>query len=119
MSWLLFATSNSTYVRLYPNWDMSFQSYQTRTEHETRSGRRFVYKFGLVNKWKFNVSYISSSDKCVINSWWGANNALYFIDEDNGTATNSVMIFNDKLPIDGYEKPYTTLFNGTLELGTY
>jgi hypothetical protein len=117
MSWLLFPSSGN-HVTLDPEWNFDRSDKKIEDEHRTRSGRRYVYKWGSHARWKFDVQYVSSSTAAIVNSWFLSNASLLFM-ESGGTEIFSVQITNADLPFGRFVKPYTSLMLGTIELSTY
>lgn len=117
MAYRLFVDSDNG-VTLYPAYDYSDRSEKVESRHVTRSGREFVYKWGDRVQIRFGVSFINSSDRAIVNSWWNTNTDLLFM-EEGATQVNSVRLVNDSQPIDSFVRPYSSLFRGTIELGSY
>ena len=101
-------------VRPEYNWKDSGEKVETR--HRTRDGSEFVYKWGDFDKVSFGVSYVNSSFKSTVNSWWGDNTDLVFTENVD---VRSVHLTNRTKPIDKLIEPYDDLFRGKIELGTY
>lgn len=118
MSFLLFATSGD-HVTIDPHWDFDRKDAQIKNEHITRSGKRYVYKWGSYCKFSFTVSFVNSRGASLINSWWITNTKLRFFDEADPASVFSVMIVASDLPMGKYQKPYTNLFTGKIELQGY
>ena len=119
MSYLLFPSSGS-HVSLEPEWNFDRKDTQVKNEHITRSGKRYVYKWGSYVKFTFGVTYISSSDAARINSWWITNTKLMLSATSGELASvYSVMLIANDLPVGQYQKPYTDLFKGTIDLQGY
>ena len=105
-------------VQIEPEWNLVEQDKKIENEHRTKAGGRYVYKWGSFRKWKFSVEYVNSSFYSIVNSWWGANTQLLFY-SSSAAAVYSVQIGNDTKPIGKFNRPYDTLFEGTIELETY
>lgn len=110
--------SLNDFVQVFPEYNYEITGKKIEDRKRARSGREYVYKWGQFEGRKFDVSYVSNSDKTKINSWWSGNDSLLFI-EGLTTAVTSVRIQNDKTPINKLEKPYSDLWKGTIELETY
>ena len=119
MSLIIFPSSPGSNVTLEPEWDYETNDIQNRNEHVSRSGRRYLYIWATMKRWKVPISFVTSQDASYINSWWQSGTALYMIDTLRPTVTNSVMILNTTLPVGKYVQPYTTLYAGDITLGTY
>ena len=119
MSYLLFATSG-THVEITPEWNFDRKDTQIKNEHRTRSGKRYVYKWGSYVKFSFGITFASSSDAALINSWWITNTKLLF-SSNSGELTQvySVMITANDFPLGQFQKPYTDRFKGTIDLEGY
>ena len=119
MSYLLGIDSTET-VEFYPEWDYKFPAQQIRTDHRTKGGKLFVYKWGSYQNFNLNLNWVTASDASLVNSWWDTNTKLlFFITSDTGTEVHSVMIINDDTPFSQYNKPYNNYFGGKVELTTY
>lgn len=117
MSYLLFPSSGN-HVSFEPEWDFDREDAQIKTEHVTRAGKRFVYKWGSYCKFNFSVQFVSSADAALVNSWWITNTKLMF-KSTSETAVYSVMLIASDLPIGQFQKPYTDMFKGRIELQGY
>lgn len=117
MAFRLFVDS-STGVTLYPEYDYKEVDEKIETRSRAREGDEYVYKWGDINKWQFSVAFVNSSTKAQVNSWWGGNVDLLFM-EEGGTDVSSVRLIGKKKPISHFQKPYDTLFKGKIELGSY
>lgn len=117
MSYLLFPSSGN-HVTLEPEWDFERHDSQVKSEHLTRSGKRYVYKWGSYTRFSFSVTFVSSSTAALINSWWITNTKLLFTSTSE-TAVYSVMLVASDLPISKYQQPYTDKFQGSIELQGY
>lgn len=117
MSWLLFPSSGN-HVTLEPEWDFDRKDAQVKNEHVTRSGKRYVYKWGSYLKFSFGVQFLNSSQASIVNSWWITNTKLLFV-ESGAASVYSVMLVGSDLPVGQYVKPYTSLYRGKIELQGY
>lgn len=117
MSWILFISSGNE-VTLNPEWDFEMNDRKVENIHRGRSGRSTVYKWGSYKSWKFSVSFVTSRDMSVVNSWWNTNAELLFM-ESGVSGVYSVRLMNKDLPVGRYVKPYTDKFMGIIELETY
>lgn len=117
MAYRLFVDSANG-VTVYPHWDFKPDARKKQSEHRTRSGRRYVYKWGEYQNWKFKIDFVNSNDASIINSWWSDNTELLFKSESE-SAVYSVMLENRARPMAKFVKPYTDQYRGTIQLGTY
>ena len=117
MAFRLFVDSNNA-LSIEPDWDYVELDKKLEDEHRTRTGGRYIYKWGSYRQWKLPVSYVDSLFTSVINAWWLGNVQLLFKSE-SAAAVYSVYITNDTKPISRFTKPYDTLFEGLIELDTY
>lgn len=111
-------TDGTSVVSLNPEWDFKLTDKKVETVHRTRSGAQYRYLWGSQKGVKFKVEYVSSSDRCVVNSWWGANSALQLFDASS-TIVLSGYLASSTPPIAEYAKPYDDQFNGVIDLETY
>jgi len=105
-------------VSITPEYDIKFDARKVENSHRTRSGANYRYRWSTYKHVKATLEYISSSDMCKINSWWGANTPLVLYDLGS-VAVISGYLVNASAPIDGLVKPYTNLFKGIIELESY
>lgn len=117
MSWLLFPSSGN-HVALEPEWNFARKDTQVKNEHVTRSGKRYVYKWGSYVRFQFGLEFVNSSDAAIINSWYMTNTKLLFT-ESGGSAVYSVMLVGNEIPMGQYVKPYTSLYKGKIDLQGY
>lgn len=118
MTWALFVDSANS-ISLEPEWGMTQPDKKIESSHRTKSGKRYVYKWGEYQQFKFSLKFVSSGNAAIINSWWNTNTELLFMDEDDITTVSSVMIQNSKKPLTKKVKPYVEYSQGTIDLGTY
>ena len=114
----LYYINSADGVDLSPEWDFKEDSFKIESRHRTRDGSEFIYKWGSVTSAKMKVSFVDSSFKAVVNSWWESNADLSFAGIGESDVT-SVHLTNKQIPVGGYVKPYLDLFKGKIELGTY
>ena len=117
MTYLLFISSGID-VSLDPEFNFRDTEKKIETRHRTKSGREYVYKWGDYKKWSFGVTYVDSSFKAIVNSWWNTNTELLFMKQGE-TLVYSVRLMNNNSPINAFIKPYDDLFKGKIDLGTY
>jgi hypothetical protein len=100
--------------------EYDFRSKDTilKSEHITRAGRKFTYKWGDLRRREFSVRFLSSGTASVINSWW-VSNADLILQESGSTEVFSCRLANDNTPISKFEKPYNDKFKGIIELESY
>lgn len=117
MSFILQASSASQ-VSLEPEYDYGRSDSKIENIHRTRSGDRYVYKWGEYRKFKFSIRYVTSADQSTINDWWRNNTLLQFY-EEGSTDISSVQLVNRSLPVGELIKPYIDQYEGRLELEEY
>ncbi len=98
-----------------PEWDLKMDDRKIATSNRSRNGVRYAYIFGSYARCEFTVQFVSSSDRCVVNSWWNANIRLSLYDF-NGALVCSGALVNPTAPIDQFIQPYTDQFMGTIQL---
>lgn len=113
----LFVDSN-TGVDVTPEFNFEESGEKIESRHRTRDGGELVYKWGFFDTIKFDIRFVDSAFKSIVNDWWSTNQNLLWM-ETGGTAVTSVHITNKKKPISQFQRPYNDLFNGKIELGTY
>lgn len=113
----LFIDASNT-VSFEIEYDFNVEDTLIKSEHLTRSGRKFTYKWGDVRKRKFSVRFLSSGTASIINSWWYTNANVKF-QESGSNETFLCRISNDETPISRFEKPHNDKFRGVIELESY
>ena len=105
-------------VDVEPEYNYAEKDKKVEARHRTRSGKEYVYKFGEYNRFKFNVMYVDSSFKSIVNSYWRSNTELLFM-EVGATQIYSVRLINKELPIGKAIKPHKDSFKGVIDLASY
>jgi len=105
-------------VDVEPEYNYVERDKKIEARHRTKSGKEYVYKFGDYNAFKFDVMYVDSAFKSIVNSYWNSNAELLFM-EVGATQVYSVRLTNKTLPVGRPIKPSTTEFKGIIELETY
>lgn len=106
-------------VVVFPEYDLQDSSVKIEYRHKTRGAKEYIYKWADNKKVSFSLNYINSSDRHFINDSWRNNANLTFQDLNNSSDVFSCHIINTSLPIGQFVKPYTNLFKGKIELGSY
>lgn len=101
-----------------PEFDIVNRSQKNQSEHRTRGGKQFTYKWGGINAFKFGINFVNSSFASTINQWWLDNRDIDFA-EDSSDVVYHMRIINDKVPMAQYIQPYDTLYHGVIELESY
>lgn len=99
-------------------YDYEITNRQIRSQHLSRAGRKYIYKWGDIRGRAFSVRYVNSATTSIINSWWRTNVSLKF-QEEGSTYVFSCHLSNEQMPIGSFEKPYNELYRGTIELEGY
>jgi len=111
-------TDGTSVVSFFPEWDLNYPTSKIETVNRARSGAQYRYVWGIYGSVKFSVEYVSSSDACIVNSWWGANTPLVLYDMSSA-AVCSGYLATPSLPIDHYMQPYNDQLGGIIQLETY
>lgn len=107
-------------IQLYPDWDYTDGEKITRSEHRTRSGNYYQYKWNDYKRIAFKTSFVNSSNASIVNSWWDSQTTLIWFKIDGATVDcTSVMIMNNEQPFQTNVKPYTEYWQGVIELEEY
>lgn len=101
-----------------PEYSFSESDKKFEERHRVRSGREYVYKWSDYKVLKMGIKFVDSNFKSITNSWWANNSDLLWV-ESGSVRVESMHLINKKLPIGMTMKPYTDLFTGTIDLGTY
>ena len=119
MTFALFVNSTQS-ISFDPEWDFATPGKKMETQHRTKGGKLYRYRWSAYERFKFELSFVTSADASVINSWWENNAALLFLDEDLGfVAVTSVVITNKSQPMSTRIMPYTEFYKGVIELVIY
>lgn len=105
-------------VSLSPEYDYKIDHRKVENSHRTRSGRLYKYKWGEFKQVKFSAEFLSSSDMCKVNSWWGSNTPLRLYDTGSSVVVSGYLS-NNATPINQLQRPYTDQFKGVIELESY
>jgi len=104
-------------VTLYPDWDLTIEKKQVRSEKRSQSGYLRMYKWYDYRRISFKNDWVPASDAALVNSWWDSNaNLLFLITSGDFTDVHSVMMINDETPLAQYNKPYNEYYKGKIEL---
>ena len=117
MTYRLFINS-TTGMDIEPEWDFQCSAKKIESRHRTKAGYEYVYRWADYKEFSFTISYVSSANACIVNSWWNSNAELKFM-EEGSTDISSVRIVNATQPMDKKIKPYPDLYTGTIKLSTY
>ena len=91
----------------------------------TPAGKLFQYTFGSYQKFSIPLQFFPSSDYALVDSWYDSNTKLVFFVSSSTdansfhTVAHDVVMVNDESPLAQFQEPYTTLYQGTIELETY
>ena len=110
---------SSTGIDIDPEYDFKDGGQKIENVHKAKSGTEYRYKWGEYSKIEFSLMYITSADMCTVNSWWGANTNLKFMEVGVAASEKQVHITNKEKPISKNIKPYRDQFQGKLILETY
>jgi hypothetical protein len=111
-------TDGTTVVSFYPEWNITLPDTIVVSENRTDAGALYRYVWGVFKCAHFEVQYVSSSDMCVINSWWGASTPVVLWDMSSSTVVSGY-ITNPTRPIDALMPPYTDQFGGSIQLDAF
>ena len=106
--------TGSETVTLHPALDFQYKQEVIRAEHITTQQKLVNFKFGKSRMWDVPIQYVPSSDAKFLNKHWELQTPMTFTVDS--TDTYSVMIKNGSNPIGKVMKPYTTTFEGLLNL---
>lgn len=107
---------NSVYLE--PEYNFKFDDKKIEDKHRSAIGRQEIFKWGDYDSAKFDVMYVSSGTRTVINSYWDTNAELLFV-QSGQLEVRSVHITNKNTPINQFVLPYNNLYQGTIELETF
>ncbi len=113
---LFLATDSSQVVNLEPEYGFEYKAKKIQTDLRNQNGGLVQYKWAEYTEFKIPVKFITELEFFYITEWWKGNSNLIFTFQSSG---HSVRVINKEAPIDKYVKPYTDLFQGTIELSTY
>ena len=102
-------------------YDYRFAEGIDRKDMRTKGGQLYTYiQNGSWTTLKLPASWISSSDRSLINSWWKtATNLLFFEDSDQSSTFFNVRIMGIQEPFQSFVKPYfRTYYAGEIILET-
>ena len=112
--------SSTDAIQLYPGYDYVGDKKQIRSDHRTRGGKNYSYKWADFKRFKFKVEWLSTANASIINSWFDARTELlFFVTSSTITEVHSVMLMNNETPLSKYNKPYDNYMKGTILLEEY
>ncbi len=106
-------------VDVDPLWSFKEESQKIESKHRVRSGKSYIYKWGNYNRFKIPVTFVSSSFKAIVNSYWQSNAEVLFMEVGVPSSVSSVRVVNKKTPVGKFMVPYVDQFAGVIELETY
>lgn len=121
MSTMKLGPTSATLITVEPDYGYTFAKVKNEIQKRSQSGKLFLYRFSIHDQFELPISWINSSDRSLVNSWWTSNVALQFY-EDVDTHPNSlfnVKIVSDSESFQNFIKPYQNQFyQGTILLET-
>ena len=111
---------SSTAVTIQPNFDYSDGKKQIRSDHRTKGGKAYSYKWGDYRQITFSTAYVPASTAALVNSWWDSKaELLWFITVGGVTEVQSVMLMNEETPLQERSFPYVDRYQGEIRLEGY
>lgn len=107
-----------TALQFDPEFDITNRSSKNQSEHRTRGGKQFTYKWGGTVAFKFGIKFVDSSFASTINQWWLDNRDIRFA-ENSADVVYFLRMINEKVPMKEYIEPYDTFYSGIIELESY
>lgn len=112
--------TSATEVEIIPEWNYENGEAMDRSVMRSKTGKLYTYKWNDVKKIKITAKLFDNSDAAIVNSWWDSQTKLiYFVNDGSAVDCTSVMIMNKTAPFRSNPEPYTTKFNGVIQLEEY
>jgi hypothetical protein len=98
---------SGTGVTLEPTFDYRFNEVQEKSINRTITGvlGTFVNSPGFT-RFEVPISFISSSDRAVVNSWYNSTSTLQFSEDQGVSDVTTVRIMGEVEPFPQYADPY-------------
>ncbi len=107
-------------IQIYPIEGYKLFSNQNKSDHRTKGGALYSFKWGDYKKFEIPIEYFPNSKAQLVNEWWENDSLIYFKIFSGGVwETNTCYITNKKLPFSERQKSYTNQFNGQIKLETF
>lgn len=112
-----------SYITLTDKMDYRYEFAETldRKDIRTKQGQLYTYiGQGNWRRFRLPMSWVSSSDRSLINSWWKTGtDLLFFEDSDQTSVFFDVRIVGVQEPFQSFVKPYfQTYYQGEVILET-
>ncbi len=110
-----------SYINLSPEYDFREIKTLQRADIRTKEGSLFTYIYnGRHTEFKIPESWVNSSQRSLVNSWWETATNLEFIrDSDFPSSLENVRIMENKEPYQKFIRPYFKIFyEGRITLET-
>lgn len=114
MSYIL--ASDVSTLSFIPDEGANLGVLKNESVHVTPGNRRFNYKWSDRLVHKFSVSFVTSADANLLNTWWLDSQPLIYAPEYDPLDVSTVYITGNKLPSSVYEKNYLTLYKVKLSI---
>lgn len=109
------------YLELNPDYGYKFEENQERRDIRTRAGALYTYieDWGFT-RFKLPLSWVSSYQRSLINSWWKTGADLRWIENDDyPNSYHNVRIVGKEEPFQSFHKPYFSVeYRGEIVLET-
>lgn len=101
-----------SYINLYPNYDYEFIKTLERQDVRTKAGNLYTYvDSGNWYSFKLPLSWVNSSDRSLVNSWWeNATDLLFFENSDQSSVYYNVRIVGKEEPFNSFVRPYFQIY---------
>ena len=111
-----------SYINLTDNTGYDYTFAETINRHDSRVKQGQLYTYiqdGSWYKFKLPASWINSSYRSLINSWWRTATDLRFYEDSDQPNYFAVRIMTSKEPFQKFRKPYfQTYYEGEIILET-
>ena len=107
-------------LQIYPEWNLKKYSVNNKTDHRTKGGKLYSYKWGSYAKVEAELNYVQNSKASIINSWWSTDALIYFKVYSGGVwDVTTGYLMNDNAPFAERSEPYDQYKNGIIELESF
>lgn len=110
-----------SYINLFLTYDYNFTRTIDRVDMRTQGGALYTYLGSQrFRKFTLPLTWVNSSDRALVNSWWESGANLRFIEDSTYTGSYyDVRITGNEEPFTKYKEPYFQVyFDGQIVLET-
>ena len=102
---------------IYPGWSFQDRESQIASRFRTQGGKLFSYRWSGFHKYQIPLTFVDSAGEHLLNAWWANQETVALtLNSSESESTVLCMMVNGTKPINQFVRPYSDLFEGTLQL---